>query len=82
MYSTNYRGAKVALYLALTKPEILKAVISLENAPLSSCLSPTFQQYIECMRAIEDAKITKRKDAEDMLAKYEEALAQFRLRSR
>ena len=57
-------------------------VISLENAPISSRLSPMFQQYIECMRAIEDAKITKRKDAEDMLAKYEEALAQFRLRSR
>jgi len=50
-------------------------VISLENAPISSRLSPMFQQYIECMRAIEDAKVTKRKDAEDILAKCEEALS-------
>jgi hypothetical protein len=60
------------LYLALTKPQIPKAVISLENAPISTPLSPTFQQYIEAMRAIEDAKLTKRKDVEDMLAKCEE----------
>jgi pimeloyl-ACP methyl ester carboxylesterase len=70
--TSNCRGAKVALYLALTKPEIPKAVISLENAPISSRLSPTFQQYIEAMRGVEDAKLTKRKDAEEMLAKCEE----------
>jgi pimeloyl-ACP methyl ester carboxylesterase len=69
--TSNCRGAKVALYLALTKHEIPKAVISLENAPISSRLSPTFQQYIEAMRGIEDAKLTKRKDAEEMLAKCE-----------
>jgi hypothetical protein len=57
--------------MALTKPEIPKAVISLENAPISSRLSPTFHQYIEAMRSIEDAKLTKRKDAEEMLAKCE-----------
>jgi pimeloyl-ACP methyl ester carboxylesterase len=70
--ASNCRGAKVVLYLALTKPEIPKAVISLENAPISSRLSPTFQQYIEAMRGIEDAKLTKRKEAEEMLAKCEE----------
>ena len=77
MYQCSYmisdcRGAKVVLYLALTNPEIPKAVISLENAPISSRLSPTFQQYLEAMRGIEDAKLTKRKDAEEMLAKCEE----------
>jgi hypothetical protein len=44
----------------------------MENAPISSRLSPTFKKYVEAMKAITDAKLTKRKDAEDLLAKYEE----------
>jgi len=44
----------------------------MENAPISSRLSPTFQKYVEAMEAIVAAKLTKRKDAEDLLAKYEE----------
>ena len=43
----------------------------MENAPISSHLSPTFKQYVEAMNAILDAKLTKRKDAEDLLEKYE-----------
>ena len=66
------RGAKVALYLTLTKPEIPTAVISMENAPISSHSSPTFKQYVDAMKAITDAKFIKRKDAEDFLAQYEE----------
>jgi len=68
----HYRGAKVALYSALTKPELPKAIISLENAPISSKLSPTFKKYVEAMQAITDAKFTKRKDAEKLLANFEE----------
>ena len=71
---TNSRGAKGALYLSLTKPNIPKAIISMENAPISSRLSPTFKKYVEAMKAITDAKLTKRKDAEDLLSKYEEVL--------
>ena len=67
-----YRGAKVVLYLALTQPKIAKALISLENAPIASQLSPTFKTYVEGMKAITAAKLTKRKDAEDILEKYEE----------
>jgi hypothetical protein len=65
------RGAKVALYLTLTQPDLPKGVISMENAPISSPLSPTFKQYVEAMKVIVDAKVTKRKDAEDLLEKYE-----------
>jgi hypothetical protein len=75
---TNFRGAKVALYLSLTKPNIPKAIISMENAPISSRLSPTFKKYVEAMKAITDAKLTKRKDAEDLLSKYEEVLRPHR----
>jgi hypothetical protein len=49
-----------------------KAIISLENSPVSSPLSPTFQKYIEGMRAITDARLIKRKDADDILSKYEQ----------
>jgi len=59
------------LYLTLTKPDLPKGIISMENAPISSRLSPTFKQYINAMNAILDAKLVKRKDAEDLLEKYE-----------
>jgi len=68
----NFRGAKVALYLSLTKPDLPRAIISMENAPISSRLSPTFKKYVEAMKAITEAKLTKRKDAEDLLTTYEE----------
>jgi pimeloyl-ACP methyl ester carboxylesterase len=69
---SNIRGAKVALYLSLTKPDLPRGIISMENAPISSRLSPTFKKYVEAMKAITEAKLTKRKDAEDLLTKYEE----------
>lgn len=46
----------------------------MENAPISSPLSPTFKKYVEAMQAITEAKLTKRKDADDLFAKYEEVL--------
>lgn len=66
-----FRGAKVALYLTLTKPKLPAAIVSMENAPISSRLAPSFEKYIDAMKAITDAKLTKRKDADDILAKYE-----------
>ena len=70
-WKANFRGAKVALYVTLTQPDLPKAVISMENAPISGRLSPTFKQYVKAMKGILDADLTKRKDAEDMLEKYE-----------
>ena len=72
--NAEYRGAKVALYLTLTKPDISRAVISVENAPISAKLSSTFKQYVEAMKAITDAKLTKRNEAEQILARYEGVL--------
>ena len=51
----------------------------MENAPISSRLSPTFKKYVEAMKAITEAKLTKRKDAEDLLTKYEEVFPQTSL---
>lgn len=50
----------------------------MENAPISSALSPTFKQYVEAMQAITNAKLTKRKDAEELLAKYEEVRSRLK----
>jgi len=52
----------------------------MENAPISSPLSPTFKKYAEAMQAITEAKLTKRKDAEDLFAKYEEVLTSLERR--
>ena len=67
----------MALYLALTRPDIPRAIISMENAPISSRLSPTFKKYVEAMKAITDAQVTTRKAAEDILAKHEEVRTSF-----
>jgi len=44
----------------------------MENSPVRGKLSPTFKKYIDAMKAITDAKLMKRTDAENILAKYEE----------
>jgi len=46
----------------------------MENSPVRGKLSPTFKKYIDAMKAITDAKLMKRTDAENILAKYEEVL--------
>jgi hypothetical protein len=50
----------------------------MENAPISSRLSPMFKKYMEAMKAITAAKVATRKAAEDILAKYEEVRSPLR----
>jgi hypothetical protein len=52
----------------------------MENAPISSPLSSAFKKYAEAMQAITEANLTKRKDAEDLFAKYEEVFTALELR--
>lgn len=68
------RGAKVAMAVALRNPHTVSALIPVDNSPIDAALKSDFGKYVQGMRAIEDAKVTKQSDADAILQKYEEAL--------
>ncbi|KAL1958325.1 hypothetical protein VTO42DRAFT_4642 [Malbranchea cinnamomea] len=67
-------GAKAAMTVALRSPETVSAVISVDNSPVSVPLSSDFAKYVRGMKHIEEAKVTKQKEADEILAQYEESL--------
>lgn len=67
-------GAKVAMAVALRNPHTVSALIPVDNSPIDAALKSDFGKYVQGMRAIEDAKVTKQSDADAILQKYEEAL--------
>lgn len=68
------RGAKVAMVLALRNPDATSGLVSVDNSPVDAVLHSTFGKYIQGMRDVEDAKVTKQSDADAILQKYEESL--------
>ncbi|KAI0123504.1 prolyl oligopeptidase-like protein [Xylariales sp. AK1849] len=67
-------GAKTALALALSEPDLVCDVVSVDNAPLDATLGSDFGKYIQGMRRIEDAGVTKQSEADAILAEYEDSL--------
>ena len=59
----------MALYLALTRPELPKAVISIENVPMAQTLQG-YRKHIDAMKEIEDAKTMKRTVAPRIFKKW------------
>ncbi|KAI2643465.1 alpha beta hydrolase fold family [Xylaria nigripes] len=68
-------GAKTAMALALDQPSLISDIVAVDNAPVSTILSRNFAKYIQGMRQIEAADITRRSDADSMLSTYESDLA-------
>ncbi|EGV65150.1 hypothetical protein PSN45_005209 [Yamadazyma tenuis] len=66
-------GGKTAMALALRRPDLLKMLISVDNAPVAfSSTSSTFVKYIGAFkRATENYKFTNIKDVDKELAKVE-----------
>lgn len=58
--------------VALQSPSDVSAIVSVDNAPVSVPLSSDFAKYVRGMKEIEEAKVTKQKDADMILAQYEE----------
>lgn len=58
--------------VALRSPSDVSAIISVDNAPVSVPLSNDFAKYVRGMKEIEEAKVTKQKEADEILAQYEE----------
>lgn len=61
--------------LSLAEPDLIEAIVSVDNAPVDATLSSSFARYIQGMRRIDEANITRQADADKILAEYEEDLA-------
>lgn len=62
------------MVLALRSPSAISALVSVDNSPIDTALQSGFSQYVQGMRDIEDARVTKQSDADAILQKYEDAL--------
>lgn len=66
------RGAKVAMTVALRSPGLLGALISVDNAPINSALGSNFIRYVQGLRKIENAKVSKQIEADEIFKPYED----------
>lgn len=65
-------GAKTAMTLALKRPDMITDIVAVDNAPIDAALLSIFGKYIQGMKKIEEAGITKQSDADMILKDYEE----------
>ena len=68
-------GAKVAMTTALRAPAKVANLVPVDNAPVDALLKSDFHKYVQGMRKILDAKITKQSEADIILEEYEESVA-------
>ena len=66
-----HRGAKVAMTVALRSTKSVSAVVLVDNAPVDALLNSDFARYIQGMRIVEDAQITKQMEADNLLKAVE-----------
>jgi len=60
------------MVLALRSSDSIGALIPVDNAPVDATLKSDFSKFVQGLRDVEDAKVTKSAEADDILRKYEE----------
>ncbi|KAK1143403.1 hypothetical protein N8T08_006731 [Aspergillus melleus] len=68
------QGAKTAMAVALDSPNLVSALIPVDNAPVNAALKSDFGKYVEGMQHVEAEKVTKQSEADKILQGYEESL--------
>lgn len=58
--------------VALRSPQLVGALIPVDNSPVDANLKSGFHKYVQGMRHIEDAQVKRQAEADDILKKYEE----------
>lgn len=67
--------------LALKSPELVQDIVAVDNAPVDAVLESSFSKYIQGLKRIEAANITKQAEADEILKDYEDVrLFHFTLR--
>ncbi|KAH6626350.1 Alpha/Beta hydrolase protein [Chaetomium sp. MPI-SDFR-AT-0129] len=76
-------GAKTALTLALQDPSLITNLVAVDNAPIDVPLTSDFPRYIQGMKAIDAANVTRQAEADKILTPYESSftIRQFLLGS-
>jgi pimeloyl-ACP methyl ester carboxylesterase len=65
-------GAKTAMTLALQSPELVHDIVSVDNAPIDAALLSSFGKYVQGMKRIEEAGVTRQAEADAILKDYEQ----------
>ena len=63
------------MMVALRQPDIVENIISVDNAPVDAALKSDFGKYIQGMRKVEEAKLQKQSEADEILKPFEEVRA-------
>jgi len=58
--------------LALRSPELVRDVVAVDNAPLDAAIESQFARYVQGMKKINEAGVTRQADADKILQDYEE----------
>ncbi|KAI4154009.1 MAG: hypothetical protein LQ340_001950 [Diploschistes diacapsis] len=61
--------------VALRTPKLVRALIPVDNAPADAVLKSDFARYVQGMKRIVEAGVTKQAEADDILKPYENQLA-------
>ncbi|KAK0728012.1 Alpha/Beta hydrolase protein [Lasiosphaeria miniovina] len=67
-------GAKTAMAVALREPDLIADLVSVDNAPVDARIKSDFARYIQGMKKIDDAGVTRQSDADKILEPYEKSL--------
>lgn len=67
-------GAKTVMTIALHSPDLVANLIPVDNAPVDAALKSDFGKYVQGMRKVEEARVHKQSEADEILQAYEEAL--------
>lgn len=60
--------------LALSSPELVRDIVSVDNAPIDAQIGRKFGEYVQAMKKIEDAGTTKQSEADKILQEFEDSL--------
>lgn len=67
-------GAKTAMTLALHEPDLVANLVAVDNAPVDARLASDFARYIQGMKKIDEAAVTRQAEADKILEPYEKSL--------
>ncbi|KAI5293770.1 hypothetical protein KEM52_005244 [Ascosphaera acerosa] len=65
-------GAKTAMTVALRRPDLVSAVVAVDNSPVVASLGRPFELYVQGMLEIEAARVRSQREADHILRQYEE----------
>ncbi|EPE09681.1 abhydrolase domain-containing protein [Ophiostoma piceae UAMH 11346] len=67
-------GAKTAMTLALSEPDLVADIVAVDNAPVDAAIGSDFAKYVRGMKQIDRTHITRQAEADKLLQPFESSL--------